>query len=162
VSVLAVYERRFGSRTMIPLGSAVFAVAAVFFAVAHSALWEAFVTTAICGLGVGFTTGAMPGFIVRAVAPGETGSATGFFQVVRSIGLTVGSALSAAVLMAHTRPGQALPGAGGFQVALIIAAALCLATAVASFVLPGRAPSPPDAVAIGAEPPPPGPKDDRP
>jgi predicted MFS family arabinose efflux permease len=160
--VLAVYERRFGSRTMIPLGSAVFAVAAVFFAVEHSTLWEAFVTTAICGLGVGFTTGAMPGFIVRAVAPSETGSATGFFQVVRSIGLTVGSALSAAVLMAHTRPGQALPDVGGFEAALIIAAALCLATAVVSFVLPGRAPSPPNAVTIGQEPLPSGPKDDRP
>ena len=160
--VLAAYERRFGSRTMIPLGSAVFAVAAVFFAVEHSTLWEAFVTTAICGLGVGFTTGAMPGFIVRAVAPSETGSATGFFQVVRSIGLTVGSALSAAVLTAHTRPGQGLPDAGGFEVALIIAAALCLATAVVSFVLPGRAPSPRNDVTIGAEPLPSGPKDDRP
>jgi MFS family permease len=160
--VLSVYERRFGSRTMIPLGSVVFAVAALFFAVEHSTLWEAFVTSAICGLGVGFTTGAMPGFIVRAVAPSETGSATGFFQVVRSIGLTVGSALSAAVLMAHTRPGQALPDVGGFEAALIIAAAVCLATAVVSFVLPGRAPSPRSAVTIGREPLPSGPKDDRP
>jgi hypothetical protein len=74
----------------------------------------------------------------------------------------VGSAQSAAVLMAHTRPGQALPDAGGFEVALIIAAALCLATAVVSFVLPGRAPSPPKAVTIAAEPLPSGPKDDRP
>ena len=66
---LVVYERRFGPRTMIPLGSVVFAVGAMFFALEHSALWEAFVTVAVCGLGVGFTTGAMPGFIIRAVAP---------------------------------------------------------------------------------------------
>ena len=136
---------------MIPLGSVVFAIAATFFAVEHSALWEAFVTVAVCGLGLGFTTGAMPGFIVRAVAQSETGSAMGFYQVVRSIGLTVGSALSAAVLMAHTRPGQALPDVDGFEVALVIAAALCLATAVVSFVLPGRAPSPPGARTAGEE-----------
>jgi MFS family permease len=148
---LVPYERRFGHRTMIPLGSVVFAIAATFFAVEHSALWEAFVTVAVCGLGLGFTTGAMPGFIVRAVAQSETGSAMGFYQVVRSIGLTVGSALSAAVLMAHTRPGQALPDVDGFKVALIIAAALCLATAVVSFVLPGRAPSPPGARTAGEE-----------
>jgi hypothetical protein len=74
-----------------------------------------------------------------------------FYQVVRSIGLTVGSALSAAVLMAHTRPGQALPGVGGFEVALVIAAALCLATAVVSFALPGRVPSPRDALTVGEE-----------
>jgi MFS family permease len=141
---LVVYERRFGPRTMIPLGSVVFAAGAMFFALEHSALWEAFVTLAVCGLGVGFTTGAMPGFITRAVAQSETGSATGFYQVVRSIGLTVGSALSAAVLLAHTRHGQALPDVDGFKEALIIAAALCVATGVVSFVLP-RAPSPPSA-----------------
>jgi MFS family permease len=138
---LVLYERHFGPRTMIPLGSVVFAVGAIFFALNHSALWEAFATAGIAGLGVGFTTGAMPGFIVRSVAPSETGSATGFYQVVRSIGLTVGSALSAAVLLAHTRPGQALPDVEGFEVALMIAAALCLTTAVVSFVLPGRSTS---------------------
>jgi predicted MFS family arabinose efflux permease len=110
---LVVHERRFGPRTMIPLGSVVFAVVALFFAFEHSALWKAFVTVAICGLAVRFTTGAMPGFIVRAVAPSETGSATGFYQVVRSIGQTVGSALTAAVLMSHTPHGQALPDVGG-------------------------------------------------
>jgi MFS family permease len=149
--LLVVYERRFGPRTMIPLGSVVFALVALFFAFEHSALWEAFVTTAICGLAVGFTTGAMPGFIVRAVAPNETGSATGFYQVVRSVGLTVGSALSAAVLMSHTRPGQSLPDVRGFEVALIIASALCLITAVVSFVLPGRAPSRRNALTVSEE-----------
>ena len=149
--LLVVYERRFGPRTMIPLGSVVFALAALFFAFEHSALWEAFVTVAICGLAVGFTTGAMPGFIVRAVAQSETGSATGFYQVVRSIGLTVGSALSAAVLMSHTPHGQALPDVDGFKVALIIASALCLATALVSYVLPGRASSHRNALTVGGE-----------
>jgi MFS family permease len=149
--LLTVYERRFGPRTMIPLGSVVFALSAMFFALEHSSLWEAFVTTGIAGLGVGFTSGAMPGFIVRAVAQSETGSATGFYQVVRSIGLTVGSALAAAVLMAHTRHGQTLPDVDGFVVALIIAATLCLVSAVVSFVLPGRARSLPNALTVGDE-----------
>src|ERR1700723_2378962 len=56
---LVVYERRFGPRTMIPLGSVVFAVAALFFAFDHSALWQAFVTFGVGGLGLGFTMGAM-------------------------------------------------------------------------------------------------------
>jgi MFS family permease len=149
--LLVVYERRFGPRTMIPLGSVVFALVALLFAFEHSALWEAFVTAAICGLAVGFTTGAMPGFIVRAVDPSETGSAMGFYQVVRSIGQTVGSALSAAVLMSHTRHGHAIPDVGGYKMALIIASALCLATGVVSFVLPGREPSRRYALTVGED-----------
>ncbi len=136
--LLSIYERRFGPRSMIPLGSMVFAVSSAFFALEHRALWEAFLTSALAGLALGFTTGAMPGFIVRAVARTETGSATGFYQVVRSIGLTLGSAVSAAILMAHTRPGQTLPDAAGFRDTLLIAAGICAATAVISFVLPGR------------------------
>jgi MFS family permease len=136
---------------MIPLGSLVFAVAAGLFALEHGALWEAFVALGITGLGAGFTSGASPGFIIRAVAQSETGSATGFYQVVRSIGLTVGSALAGAVLLANTRHGHALPDVNGFKVALIIAAALCLVTAVVSFVLPGRTPSSPAALTRNAE-----------
>jgi MFS family permease len=148
---LVAYEQRFGRRTMIPLGSVVVAVAAVFFAFDHSALWEAFLTIAVSGMGIGFTTAAMPGFIVRAVPPSETGSAMGLYQVMRSIGSSVGSALSAAVLLAHTRHGQALPDVGGFKVTLIIAAALCLITAVVSFALPGRGPSRRNALTVGEE-----------
>jgi MFS family permease len=135
---LIVYERRFGSRSMIPLGSLVFAAAAVLFGLVHGALWEAFVASGMGGLAIGFTTGAMPGFIVRAVAATETGSATGFYQVVRSIGLTLGSALSASVLTANTRVGQAIPDVEGFRDMLLIAAGVCVVTAILSFVLPGR------------------------
>ena len=40
---LVVYDRHFGPRTMIPLGSLVFALSSLFFALEHRSLWEAFV-----------------------------------------------------------------------------------------------------------------------
>src|SRR5690606_20945125 len=86
----------------------------------------------------GFTTGAMPGFIVRAVPSNEVGSATGFYQVIRGIGLSLGSALSAAVLLMHTPDGAALPALDGFRTVLVLAAGLCVVTAVVSYLLPGR------------------------
>jgi MFS family permease len=135
---LPLYERRLGTRTMIPLGAILFAVATMFFAADHASLWQAFVASGLAGLGVGLTFAAMPGFIVRAVPRSETGSATGFYQVLRNIGLSVGSALGAAVLSAYTRRGHTFPTVGGFRTALIIASALCAATAVVSYVLPGR------------------------
>ncbi len=135
---LAFYDRHLGTRSMIPLGSTIFAISTLFFALDHTALWEAFVSVGFAGIGVGFTFAAMPGFIVRAVPPGETGSATGFYQVLRSIGLSVGSALSAAVLTAYTHRGRTFPEAEGFRVALVAASGLCVVTAVLSYVLPGR------------------------
>ncbi len=136
--ILVIYERWFGARSMIPLGSLVFAASAAFFALEHRSLWEAFFAAGLAGLAIGFTSGAMPGFILRAVSNEETGSATGFYQVVRSIGLTLGSAVSSAVLMAHTPRGQSLPNAAGFRDTLFIGAGVGVLTAVVSFVLPGR------------------------
>ena len=76
----------------------------------------------------------------RAVPTAETGSATGFYQVLRNIGLSVGSALGAAVLLAYTPHGATYPDLGGFRVALLLSTALAVLTAVLAFVLPGRPP----------------------
>jgi MFS family permease len=134
----ALYERRFGMRTMIPVGSVAFAVASAFFALEHRSLWEAFAAVGIAGIGAGFTFAAMPGLIVRAVPAAETGSAMGFYQVLRSIGLSVGSALAAAILAIYTTKGHTYPAGGGFRTALLVASALCLVTAVTSYVLTGK------------------------
>lgn len=135
--LLVPYERRFGVRSLIPLGALIFAAASTYFAFEHGSLFEAFVTMGIVGLGIGFTFAAMPGFIIRSVSTAETGSATGFYQVLRNIGLAVGSALSAAVLLAFTHPGHTYPELGGFRTALVLSAILGVVTAILSFVLPG-------------------------
>ncbi|HEX4018297.1 MAG TPA: MFS transporter [Frankiaceae bacterium] len=135
------FERRYGRRIMIPLGAVLFAVAMGVFAIEHSGLWEAFLVMGIAGIGIGFTFAAMPGFIVKAVHAKDTGSAMGFYQVLRSIGLAMGSAISGVILAAYTRPHQAFPGVGGFRMALLIGAALCLFTALVTYFLPGRAPA---------------------
>ena len=134
---LQAYERRFGARTMIPLGALVFSGGAIFFALSHSSVWEAFVAVGVAGLGIGFTFAAMPGFIVRAVPQHETGSATGFYQVLRNIGLSVGSALGVAVLASRTPPGHTFPAIGGFRAVLLLAAGLGAITGALSFFLPG-------------------------
>jgi MFS family permease len=134
---LTAYTNRFGVRSMIPFGSVVFAASTLFFALEHRALWEAFVAAGIAGIGIGFTFAAMPGFIIQAVPASETGSAMGLYQLLRSIGLSLGSALASAVLISYTQSGKTYPTYEGFRVTLIIATALCGATAVLSFVLPG-------------------------
>jgi MFS family permease len=136
--LLVPFERRFGVRSMIPIGALVFGAASAYFAIDHGSLLEAFVTMGIVGLGIGFTFAAMPGFIIRAVPTAETGSATGFYQVLRNIGLSVGSAFGAAVLLGYTPHGATFPDVDGFRVTLLVSSGLAVITAVLAFVLPGR------------------------
>ena len=136
--LLAPVERRLGVRALIPLGGLTFAVGAVSFGLVHRSLWQAFVTMGLVGLGVGFTFAALPGLIIRSVPHGETGSATGLYQLLRNVGLSTGSALATAILRAYTPAGHLLPELRGFRTAMVTAAAMCVGAAVLSWVLPGR------------------------
>jgi hypothetical protein len=53
------------------------------------------------------------------VPAAETGSALGFYQVVRWVGAAVGSAIVASVLAAHTTP-RGHPSVGGYTMTLWI------------------------------------------
>jgi predicted MFS family arabinose efflux permease len=90
-----------GAPAVLAAGCLIAVVGSVFFALFHGALWEAFAMMGILGLGLGLTFAEMPGLIVAAVPAAETGSALGFYQVVRWVGAAVGSALVASVVAAH-------------------------------------------------------------
>jgi hypothetical protein len=62
----------------------------------------------------------------------------GLYQVLRSVGLSLGSALAAAILITFTPHGHIYPSYEGFRVTLVVATALCAATAVVSYLLPGK------------------------
>ena len=69
------------------------------------------------GFGVGMFSAAMPGVILAVTPPGETSSAMSFNQVVRSVGFSLGSALSGFILAAYTPRGRAFPAAAGYSAA---------------------------------------------
>jgi predicted MFS family arabinose efflux permease len=127
--VAAWFGRRVGERWVIPLGALVLALAVGFFDRTGPHLWQGFVAMAMAGIGVGFTFAAMPGLIVRAVPADETGSALGFYQVVRYVGFAGGSALAASLLAGYTRHGSQLPTRSGFVTAMAVGSMLCLLTA---------------------------------
>lgn len=88
------------------------------------------------GLGVGVIFAVLPGLIVGAVPPHETGSATSFNLVIRYIGYAAGSTLSAVVLQANTAPAHSLPAASGYTVAGLVGCGTWLVTAVVCLLLP--------------------------
>ncbi len=119
--------RRLRTEWLLPLGTVTFGVGALVFALGRGSLWQLFVVMGIVGLGVGLTVSVMPALILGTVPAEETGSATGFNQVLRTAGFSAGSALSATVLEAATRDGARFPDASGYQTGAYVALGLCIA-----------------------------------
>ena len=92
----------------------------------------------LLGVGFGLTFAVIPGLIVRSVPDSETGSAMGFYQVVRYIGFSLGSALAASVL-AHTRRRAAPADRGRLHAGLWLAVGVCVLAAAS----PGSSPTEP-------------------
>ena len=140
---LPVLVRWAGIRAVLAVGCLVVAAAGAVFALWHGALWEAFVMMGVLGVGLGATYAAIPGLIVRSVPAHETGSAMGFYQVVRYVGFSLGSAAAASILAGHTPDGTGRPSLGGYTTVLWAAGAVCVVAAVLAWLLPGRSPEVP-------------------
>ncbi len=139
-----------GVRGVLAAGCLVVALSGAFFAVFHGALWEAFVMMGILGAGLGITYAAIPGLIVQAVPAHETGSAMGFYQVVRYVGFSAGSALAASILAARAA-GNGQPTLGGYTMALWVSAGICIVAAALAWFLPTRSGQLPPADRLPAE-----------
>ena len=86
----------------------------------------------VFGFGIGCTWAAMPGLIIQTVPLAEVGSATSFNQVLRTIGGSIGSAITGAVLGMQVKDG--FPVDAGYRNAFAISAALGLLLLVALLV----------------------------
>jgi predicted MFS family arabinose efflux permease len=125
--------RRLSASVVLVCGSLVIAAAGAFFALLHGALWEALVAMGVIGVGFGYTFAAIPGMIARAVPSGETGSAMGLYQVIRSVGFSLGSALAASILAGATVGADVAER--GYVTALWVGTAACVISAAASWLL---------------------------
>jgi len=123
---------------ILPIGSLGFVLSLVLFGMARSQLWEILIAMAIGGLAMGCSFAVMPRMIVAAIPAEETGSALALNQVVRTVGYSIGSALSAAILAAHTPVGELLPLNRGYTIGSLVGIVLCLISAVVSWALAGR------------------------
>jgi predicted MFS family arabinose efflux permease len=127
---------RLGGRAALMLGAASVVAASTFFALSRSQSWEPYAVMALLGFGVGAFSAAMPGVILTVTPAGETSSAMGVNQVVRSVGFSAGSALGGLILAAYTHAGHAFPAQSGYSTAAWIGAASMAAT-IALIVLGG-------------------------
>ncbi|SDD49621.1 Major Facilitator Superfamily protein [Geodermatophilus telluris] len=140
---------RAGQARVLPLAALAQGAAFVLFGLLRSDLWQLFAVMAVAGLGVGAAFAALPALVVAAVPPSETGSATSLNQVLRYVGFSVGSALTATVLAAATPAGGGSPAAGGYTALAVVGVGVCLLTAVVTGLTGRPAPARERAAATG-------------
>lgn len=129
-----------GPRMVLILGSALIGVsylAAIAFA---AEVWQILVINAVIGVGLGLAYAAMPTLIMHAVPATETAAANGLNALMRTLGTTVSSAVTAAVLAQLTLdiPGAAVPTTEGFRVTFVIGAVGAIAAVVLGLCIPRR------------------------
>jgi MFS family permease len=128
-------SRRLGLAAVLPCGGVMVFGALVLMAFEHSSLWQLGVVMFICGVGLGMTFAVTPALIVANVPGDRAASATGLNTLIRLLGGALGSAMSAAILAAHTPAGAHYPAERGFTIGCLIAAVFGAATAIIGAIL---------------------------
>jgi len=133
--------RRSSPDWVIAASTVVLGAGQVLFLLSRSGYPVVVATMALTGFGVGAVFAVNPIQIVDGVPATETGSAISFYQLIRSVGYSLASALSATVLVGYIHRGQHLPTNAGYSAAALIDLAMLGCALVASTVLALRAPS---------------------
>ena len=126
---------RFGSKTLVVLGSLVSAVGFLLVALAHDSEWAIYLITAVNGAGFGLAFSAVANLIVAAVPAHQTGVASGINTNVRTVGGAVGAAVMASIVTAGAAPGGS-PGGSGYTTGFLVLTGVLVLSALAALLIP--------------------------
>lgn len=126
---------RYGSKVPLGLGGVIAAAGLALLGLVHATQFEVMLFSAVLFAGIGLAFSAMPNLIVDAVSPAETGEATGFNALVRSVGASLGSQVSGAILAGSIIAGGS-PSEAAFRGAFLLGAAVTLMAAATAMFIP--------------------------
>ncbi|WP_333776550.1 MFS transporter [Streptomyces sp. IBSBF 3136] len=130
-------EPHVGPKALLTAGAALGALACGFLTFWHDAQWEIGVVAGLFGLGIGLAFASMAQLIVGSVPPEQTGAATGMNANIRTIGGSIGAALTSVLVTGRLQP-SGLPYADGYIHGWALLAVLCLAATGAALLVPVR------------------------
>ncbi|MFC8358360.1 MFS transporter [Streptomyces griseorubiginosus] len=126
-----------GAKSLLVAGAALGAVACGFLALWHDERWQIAVVAGLFGLGIGLAFASMANLIVGSVPADQTGAATGMNANIRTIGGSIGAAVTSVLVTGHLQP-SGLPHESGYTHGFALLAVLCLAAALAALLVPVR------------------------
>jgi EmrB/QacA subfamily drug resistance transporter len=125
---------RVGNKVPLAIGAFLTAAGLALLALTHESQAEVVLFSLVMSSGIGFAFAAMPNLIIEAVPPAQTGEATGFNALVRAVGSSLGSQVSATILAASAVAG--IPTDDGFTQAFAISAIVAMCAGVAATAIP--------------------------
>ncbi|ELP70614.1 MFS transporter [Streptomyces turgidiscabies] len=138
-----------GAKKLLTAGAALGALACGFLTFWHDEQWQIALVAGVFGLGIGLAFASMANLIVGSVPPEQTGAATGMNANVRTIGGSVGAALTS-ILVTGSVQSSGLPYESGYTQAFALLSLLCLAAALAALLVPAARGAKPLGVARAA------------
>ncbi|GAC1322670.1 MAG: MFS transporter [Mycobacteriales bacterium] len=127
---------RYGHRFSLGLGSVLAAVGLAMLAAYHGSNTAVVGWFFVLSVGIGFAFAAMPNLILSTVPAYQSGEATGFNAVVRAVGSSLGTQVSAVVVVSSATVGSLVPRESGYTDAFLLCAVVAAAAAVVSFLIP--------------------------
>ncbi|MEU2726270.1 MFS transporter [Streptomyces griseoviridis] len=124
-----------GAKTLLTTGAALGAVACGMLTLWHAERWQIGLVAGVFGLGIGLAFASMANLIVGSVPPSQTGAATGMNANIRTIGGSIGAALTSVLVTGRLQP-SGLPHESGYTHGFALLTALCLAAALAALLVP--------------------------
>ena len=129
-----------GAKTLLTAGAALGALALGMLALWHDHQWQVALVSGVFGLGIGLAFASMANLIVGSVPASQTGAATGMNANIRTIGGSIGAAVTSVLVTGHLQP-SGLPYASGYTHGFTLLAVLCLGAALAALLVPAARPA---------------------
>ncbi|MGW5663312.1 MFS transporter [Streptomyces sp. NPDC003758] len=126
-----------GAKALLTAGAALGAVACGFLTLWHDAQWQVALVAGVFGFGIGLAFASMANLIVGSVPAEQTGAATGMNANIRTIGGSIGAAVTSVLVTGRLQP-TGLPYGSGYTHGFGLLAVLCLGAALAALLVPGR------------------------
>ncbi|MER7837037.1 MFS transporter [Streptomyces sp. NPDC096040] len=126
-----------GAKALLTAGAAFGALALGLLTLWHTEQWQIAVVSGLFGLGIGLAFASMANLVVGSVPPEQTGAATGMNANIRTIGGSIGAALTSVLVTGRLQP-SGLPYASGYTHAWALLTLFCLTAAGAALLVPVR------------------------
>ncbi|MFG1667748.1 MFS transporter [Streptomyces sp. Y7] len=132
-------EPMLGGKTLLTAAAVLEALACGALTLWHGQQWQVALVAGAFGLGIGLAFSSMANLIVGSVPASQTGAATGMNANLRTIGGSIGTAVTSVLVTGRLQP-SGLPYASGYTHGFALLSVLCLAAALAALLVPsGRA-----------------------